>query len=456
MSVALKNHYVSTRNACKLCTPLGAALVFKGIEGAMSLLHGSQGCSTYIRRYLISHFREPVDIASSNFSEETAVFGGGKNFATALQNIVAQYHPSLVGIATTCLSETIGEDVPGMIRSITAEFFKQGPVLVHVSTPSYSGTHAEGFWAATRAVVERLGGKSRLGNRGGQINIFPGICSPADLRHLKEIATDFGLYAVLLPDYSQTLDGPSWSDYHPLPSGGTPIADITSMGWSLGSLTLGRVACVNIGKTAGEFLQSGFDVRHYPLGMPIGIQETDGLMQSFELVSGLPIPEKYLLERGQLVDAMTDGHKYVFEKKAFVYGEEDLVLGIATFLSEIGITPVLCASGAKSGSFTRLLNERIPQLKGKIEIADGEDFVGIAERAQRLQPDIMIGNSKGYQIARELKIPLVRIGFPVHDRIGSQRIQHYGYRGSLALYDRIVNALLEAKQDDSSVGYSYL
>jgi len=29
-------HCAATRNACKLCTPLGACLAFKGIEGAIS------------------------------------------------------------------------------------------------------------------------------------------------------------------------------------------------------------------------------------------------------------------------------------------------------------------------------------------------------------------------------------------------------------------------------------
>ena len=53
----------ATRNACKLCAPLGASLAFRGVEGAVPFLHGSQGCATYIRRYTISHFREPVDIA---------------------------------------------------------------------------------------------------------------------------------------------------------------------------------------------------------------------------------------------------------------------------------------------------------------------------------------------------------------------------------------------------------
>src|SRR3989339_470737 len=112
MNMNTAKSYTATRNACKMCTPLGAALVFHGIEGAIPLLHGSQGCSTYMRRYLISHFKEPVDIASSNFSEETAIFGGGANLKLAIENIIRQYSPGMIGIATTCLSETIGDDVP--------------------------------------------------------------------------------------------------------------------------------------------------------------------------------------------------------------------------------------------------------------------------------------------------------------------------------------------------------
>jgi nitrogenase molybdenum-iron protein alpha/beta subunit len=38
---------VSTQNACKLCAPLGASIVFRGIENCVPLVHGSQGCSTY-------------------------------------------------------------------------------------------------------------------------------------------------------------------------------------------------------------------------------------------------------------------------------------------------------------------------------------------------------------------------------------------------------------------------
>ena len=68
----------------------------------------------------------------------------------------------------------------------------------------------------------------------------------------------------------------------------------------------------------------------------------------------------------------------------------------------------------------------------------------------------IIGSSKGYAMARRFGIPLIRIGFPIHDRIGGQRILHVGYRGSQRLFDEIVNTVIAAKQDRSPVGYSYM
>jgi nitrogenase molybdenum-iron protein NifN len=40
--------------------------------------------------------------------------------------------------------------------------------------------------------------------------------------------------------------------------------------------------------------------------------------------------------------------------------------------------------------------------------------------------------------------------------MGGQRILHLGYRGTQALFDQVVNAILARKQSNSSVGYSYM
>jgi nitrogenase molybdenum-iron protein NifN len=447
-------HFLSTRNACKLCAPLGACLALRGIEGSIPFLHGSQGCATYMRRYIISHFREPMDIAASNFNEASAIFGGGDNLHLGLRNVTAQYHPALIGIATTCLTETIGEDVERLLDEYrTANAGTELPELFATSTASYRGTHVDGFHATVRSAVSAL---AQAGERHSRINVLPGMVSPADLRYLKEIFADFDVPLTLLPDYSETLDGPALANYERIPAGGTPTAAIRAMGGALATLEFGRTLAAH--KTAGALLEESFGVSCYRLGLPIGVQETDRLYQLIEKLSGAPTPASHQLERGRLIDAYVDGHKYVFGKRAIVYGDEDLVVGLTAFLSEIGIVPVLCASGGESRLLARAIDEVTDGLAaaGAIRVREGADFMDIGEEAAELKPDLLIGNSKGYASARHLGVPLIRVGFPIHDRIGGQRILHLGYRGAQRLFDEVVNTLLERKQDDSSVGYSYM
>jgi nitrogenase molybdenum-iron protein NifN len=405
-----------------------------------------------MRRYLISHFKEPMDIAASNFSEASAVFGGGENLRTGLNNVTAQYHPSLIGIATTCLCETIGDDVDGLLREYRESLeFQAHPELIHISTPSYSGTHIDGFHHAVRAALQAL---AEAGSRQNHVNVFPGMVSPADLRYLKEILADFGAPCVMLPDYSDTLDGPALDRYEKIPAGGTPIAAIRSSARAAASVEFGRTL---FGRpTAGAFLNESFGVACNQIGLPIGVHETDRFFQVLETTTGHPVPKKHRQERGRLVDAYVDGHKYVFGKRALVYGDEDLVIGLAAFLAEIGIVPALCGSGGESGKLAEAISQAAAGAVGPVVAREGTDFMSLAEEAAELKPDLLIGSSKGYRLARQLGVPLVRAGFPIHDRIGGARLLHLGYRGAQQLFDRVVNALLENKQEASPVGYSYM
>lgn len=439
-----------TENACKLCTPLGAVLAFRGVEGCIPFLHGSQGCATYIRRYLISHFREPVDVASSNFHEESAVFGGSSGFREGIRNVIRQYRPKLVGSATTCLAETIGEYMPPLVAECNEEN-SGNTSIVHVSTASYRGAHVDGFHDAIRALVEQL---AQGGGPFNRVNLFPGMVSTADLRHLKEVFSDFGLVFTMLPDFSETLDGGTWATPEKLPKGGTPIADIVETGRSRASIEFGR--SLRFRRSAGLVLAEKFRVSRHVLGFPIGMRETDRLFDLLQSISGRLTPEKHRRERGRLLDSYIDGHKYVFEKRAVVFGDEDLVIGLTAFLCEIGVTPSLCASGGPSRRFAENLRSAAPDLPDETVIKTDCDFEELSRSIEELRPDFLMGSSKGRRLAQRLGIPLLRVGFPIHDRMGGQRIHHLGYRGAQELYDRIVNALLERKQDSSSVGYSYL
>jgi len=250
------------------------------------------------------------------------------------------------------------------------------------------------------------------------------------------------------------MDGETWGQYEKIQSGGTTLAAIAATSSATASIEFGPTLAAT--QTAGASLEKKFNVPRHLIGMPIGIRETDVFFARLAELSGRAIPLKYQRERGRLVDSLIDGHKYAFDKRAIVYGDEDLVVGLTAFLCEIGVTPVLCASGGRSKQFEKALRAAAPTLPAETLIKEGLDFSETAEVAPELKPDFLIGSSKGYQISRSLNLPLISTGFPIHDRIGGQRVLHLGYRGALELYDRIINALLEAKQDYSTIGYSYL
>jgi nitrogenase molybdenum-iron protein NifN len=439
----------AARNACHLCAPLGASMAFAGIANTLPYLHGGQGCATYIRRYTISHFREPVDIASSSFGENAAVFGGKSNLFKGLNNVIRQYHPALIGVASTCLSETIGEDVAARLKEFRSQSEGYLPELIFAPTPSYVGSHYDGFHLAVYATVMAL---AHGGEKCQRINLLPNMVSPADIRYLREMCEDFGLEATILPDYSDTLDGGSWADYHRIPEGGTPLYDIRNMGQAAATIEFSNFLEPEV--SAGNYLVKTFGVTDHRMGIPVGVEATDGFMHLLEQYSLHNIPDKYVQERGRLLDAYVDGHKYVFRKKALVFGDVDFAVSIGVFLAEIGMIPILCTAGK-----ARNLKAKVePFLEKALEyqVFEGMDFVAMEEIAEKLHPDILVGSSKGYPLSRRLQVPLIRLNFPIHDRLGATRLRYLGYGGTQELFDRIVNSLLEKQQDDSTVGHAYL
>jgi nitrogenase molybdenum-iron protein NifN len=425
-------------------------MAFCGLERCVPLLHGSQGCSTYIRRYMIGHFREPVDVASSNFHEQAAIFGGRDNLRLALRNVIRQYDPAVIGIATTCLAETIGDDINMFLEEFRREGEGELPPMVPVSTASYRGTHAEGFHGAVRAMLEHL---AEGGERNSQVNLLSNMVSPADLRTLREMCEAFGLDGMLLPDYSDRLDGRAWEHYQRVPEGGTPLSHVRRAGAARMTLDFSGVG---EDLSGGAFLASRFDVPLQRLGLPIGISATDRLMDALAELAGREVPESYTAQRGRLVDAYVDGHKYLFERKAVLYGEEDLVVALTGFLAEIGMLPALVATGSRTGRLGSRIAEVAPELPDSIQVLEDVDFVEITDRAKTVAPDLILGNSNGYKLSRELGIPLVRVGLPIHDRMGAARVRTLGYGGTQDLFDRICNTIIATQQDASPVGYTHM
>ncbi len=424
-------------NPCSMCMPMGAVFVFRGIEGCMPLFHGSQGCSTYMRLYLAHHFREPVDIASSALSEKGAVYGGAANLKQGLKNVIAGYAPLAVGIATTCLAETIGDDVPQIVREFRQETSAGDVTIFSVSTPSYKASHEAGYRAALSAVVRSLAERSKPN---GKINLLLGsIVSPADVRYIKRLLCDWGIEHILLPDISESFDAPLTKDFPRISAGGTPLEEIRDAGNSEATISIGAWAD---GQGAGDYLCDEFDVSHFALPLPLGLEATDRFVGRLEALTCQPLPEEYEKERGRLLDTMVDAHKLLAGVRTCVYGDTEMVLGLSSLMREIGMSPQVLATGASSPNFGRLAGEIAPGAK----VMSGADFSQIQEEVDALDVELLVGPFTGRQTARAMELPLLRVGFPNHDRFGAARQLVLGYEGAGRLVDAIANILIEDRE----------
>ncbi|MDD1761638.1 MAG: nitrogenase associated protein N, partial [Methanothrix sp.] len=370
-------------------------------------------------------------------SEKGAVYGGAENLKQGLKNVIKGYHPKVIGIATTCLAETIGDDVPQIVREFQMqEPSARGVSIISVSTPSYAASHEVGYRVALKGLVQNMARKTKPN---GRINILVGsIVSPADVRFLRQLLDDWGLRYILMPDISETLDAPLGRDLSAIPKGGTPVDDIRDSANSMATLTIGGSVQE---PGAGDYLEREFGVKHTALPLPISLDFTDSLAASLEEHSGLAMPEIYEQERGRLLDTMIDAHKLLADIKTAVYGDTEMVLGITRFMSEIGMKPQIVATGAVNPAFAESAAKIAPGCKVMI----GADFSQIAEEVSSRDIEMMVGPFTGRGIAKREKVPLLRVGLPNHDRYGASHQLLLGYEGSMHLLDCMANVLLDNK-----------
>ena len=109
-----------TVNPLRMSQPVGAALAFMGVDNAMPLLHGSQGCTSFGLVLFVRHFREAIPLQTTALSEVASVMGGFDNVEQALVNIAARTKPAFIGICSTGISEIKGDDLNGFLKVIRA------------------------------------------------------------------------------------------------------------------------------------------------------------------------------------------------------------------------------------------------------------------------------------------------------------------------------------------------
>ena len=434
-----------TINPAKTCQPIGAMYAALGIHRCLPHSHGSQGCCAYHRSTLSRHYKEPAMAGTSSFTEGSSVFGGQSNLLAAIENIFTVYNPDVIAVHTTCLSETIGDDIPQIINKARADGkIPAGKAVIHTNTPSYVGSHVTGFSNMAKSLVDYFAESN--GKKEKTINLIPGWVEPSDMTEIKRIAAQIGVDAILFPDTSGVLNGPMTGKYRMFPQGGTTMAQLKKAGSSMGTIAMGTLAS----DAAARALDVKCKVPFNTIDLPIGLASTDRFIDCLRTMAGRSVPEAINTERGQLVDVIADMHQYLYGKRVGLVGDPDQVMALAKFLVSLDMHPAYMVTGTPAGKkFTKELAGVAAHVPGGAQIEVPGDMFLFHQWIKQAPVDLIIGNTYAKYIAKDEDIPYVRHGFPILDRVGHSYFPTVGYRGTLHLVVKILDAILDRKDRDA-------
>jgi Nitrogenase molybdenum-iron protein, alpha and beta chains len=428
-----------TINPAKTCQPIGAMFAALGIHGCLPHSHGSQGCCSYHRSTLTRHFKEPVVAATSSFSEGSSVFGGSANLLQAIETMFTVYKPEVIAVHTTCLSETIGDDLNQIVSKANEDgLVPEGKFVIYCNTPSYVGTHITGYSNQVAAMVKFF--STSTPKKKNVVNLVAGWMEPSDMREIKRLAQVMEARTIMFPDMTGVLDTPLNGKYVMYPNGGTTIPELRATGDSKFTIGLGQYctedACIK--------LENKCKVKFEVVDIPIGLKATDRFLMSLSRHANLPIPDSITEERGQLIDMIADNAKYLYGKRVALWGDPDTLIPLTEFLVSLDMKPVYIVSGTPGKPFDERLTGILKDIpEAKFMSGERADMFRLHQWIKQEGVDLLIGNTYGKYIARDEDTPFIRFGFPIADRAGHNYFPKTGYVGATNLVIQILNAFME-------------
>jgi nitrogenase molybdenum-iron protein NifN len=418
-------------NPLKMSQPIGGAFAFMGLRGAMPLLHGSQGCTSFGLTLFVRHFKEAVPLQTTAMSEVATVLGGYENVEQAILNIHKRTKPEIIGICSTGVTETKGDDVEGFLRLIRQNHPQLANFpLVYVSTPDFKDAFQDGWEKTVARMVEVLVEMPGTGTHRDpkRVNVLPGChLTPGDLDEIRTILEDFGLQPWFLPDLAGSLDGHIPDEFVPTTIGGIGVDEVAAMGQAAWTIAIGAQM-----RRAAEAMKKKAGTPFRLFDRLCGLAPCDEFIGFLSEISECEVPLKYRRQRGQLADAMLDSHFHIGGRKLAIGAEPDLLFDLSSMLHEMGAKVSAAVTTTQSPVLERIQTD-------EVLIGDLEDLETLAKAGGC---DLLITHSHGRQAAERLGIPFHRAGFPMFDRLGAGHALSVGYRGTRDLIFDIANLII--------------
>jgi len=430
IALSKREHKPLQVNPIKHSQPMGAALAFIGIQNCLPLMHASQGCASYTKVFFTGHFNEPIAMYNTSVSDITAVLDGGDySILMAIENIRKKnktMEPELIGLHTTGLTETKGDDVRGVGEHIETPY-------CYVNTPDYEGGMESG-WALTAKALIVQHTESTTELKPNKLLLLPHVSmQPIEVEKIKEFCESFGFETYALPDLSTSLDGYLSEGQGKLGKGAISIKDIYALADSATVISIGT--SMKIAATA--LLEKNSKITHLHFNHLMGLEINDNFVAELMKIRQIEPTPMIKRWRGRLQDAMLDSHFLIGSSSFVVTGEPDMCVGICELLQSVGGTIDTVIATTYSSVLEEIKAENV-------FVGDLEDAVKSFSRV-----DLVISNFHAERLlhSQEKHTALVLRGFPNYAEIGNQLKNDQLYEGSTQFLFEVANALRLVKHE---------
>jgi len=408
-------------NPLKLSQPMGATLAFLGIKNCMPLMHGAQGCASFTKVLFTRHFNDPIAIQTTAVNDISAVIDGGeRGISEAIDNITKKVSPDLVGLFTTGMTETKGDDIKGATLLL-----KEKQKIVYVHTPDFEGGLESGWSLSVQNIVAQLIAP-KTDVKKAKALLIPNVnMSPIEVEKLKEAMEDLGFEVFALPDLSDSLDGHLGVKQGSLSGGGIALSDIEALGDAGIVVTVGR----SVQKCGELFLEKNAQAKHVHCDTLMGLEASDRFYaEMLAYLGACSVPNSVKRWRARLQDVLLDTHFILGKSKVLIADEPDSVYSIAQALREVG---------AHVEAFIAQRSDIQEEFTCNVRIGDFEEV----EKALPLV-DMLISNFHGERLAHRYHKALLIRGFPNYEQVGVGLRNSILYEGSCTFLCEVNNLLV--------------
>lgn len=422
---------------------LGAQQTVVAIKKAVPILHSGPGCSGKISSLIGQGegYAGGNTIPCTNTGETEVIFGGEDKLRSVIEGAFKVIDAELYVVLTGCTSDIVGDDV----ESVTAEYQKQGKLIVYAETGGFKSNNYVSHDIVVNAIIDQYVDKykTEVKVEKGLVNVFATIPYQdpywnGNLEEIKRILEGIGLKVNILFGH----ESGGIEEWKTIPNAQFNIVVSTWVGLSIANHLREKY---------------GTPYVHFPY-LPIGGGETSKFLHQVSEFGKLDkkIVEAFITKEEEkfysyierTADFMLE-FRYGLPRRFYTILDASYAIGFSKFLlNELGIIPAKqFIIDDTPEEYREAIIEQFDKIS-EFRSAKVEFLVDGGAVQEKIRTDtnknraLILGSGWDRDLATELGADLLIVSVPVAYRLTLNCV-YVGYNGGLRaiedIYDSVLN-----------------